>query len=473
MSDRADRGLRRFSTGIPPLDDILGGGVPVYAVVVLAGEPGTGKTILAQQMLFANAAAGRKGLYLTTLSESPIKTARYQSSFTFFDPDKFGESVVYMDIGETIRRHGLGQAVEVIADALRANQPDMVVIDSFRAIHDLAAEPGEVRTFVYDLAVELSAIQATSFLVGEYDVGDLADMAEFAVADGIIWLSLERANAVTRRFLRVLKMRGVKHQTTPFSFTISGDGISLYALPEAGPSTGQGPAGESAVPTGVPGLDELLRGGIPAGSPLLVSGQAGTGKTTLGMQYLYHGALDYGEKGVYFSYEEAPEQILRNASRFGWDMGRLVGQGQLMIYHTPLPAINPDAEIVNIRKTIVETGARRVVVDSLTMLMHGIDDPDIVRRQVYSLARVFREAGCAALLITDPPVGSELISRFGVEESILDGVLVLRSVREERDRRRYVEIYKMRGVNHATGDNLVRITPEGIRVFPRTEEAIG
>ena len=160
-----------FTTGIAPLDRILGGGIPPYSVVILAGEPGAGKTILSQQILFANATPERKAVYLTTLSESPMKTTRYQSMFSFFDPTKFGESVIYMDVGQLIRKQGLAQAADNIADHVREIQPQVVVIDSFKAIHDLAQSVSEMRTFIYDLAIEFSAMQSTTLLVGEYTRG--------------------------------------------------------------------------------------------------------------------------------------------------------------------------------------------------------------------------------------------------------------------------------------------------------------
>jgi len=471
MSAPQASGLRRFPTGIAPLDIMLGGGIPAYAVVVLAGEPGTGKTILSQQILFANAASGGKGLYLSTVSESPIKAARYQSEFNFFDPDKFGDSVIYMDVGETVRRNDLAQAVEIIAGALRDHQPNLVVIDSFKAIHDLAAAARETRTFAYDLAVELSAIQATTLLVGEYEAEDIGRSPEFAVADGIIWLTLERTAGSTRRLLRVLKMRGVEHPTTAFSFDISADGVRLYALPRLAPAAGAR-QDSARLPSGVPGLDLLLRGGIPAGSPILISGESGAGKTTLGAQFLYRGVAEFGDKGVYFSYEEPPEQIIANAASFGWDFAALIKRGLLRIHYTPLPQVNPEAEIMRIQQAVTELGARRALIDSLTMLMHQVDQADLVRGHVYNLVTLLKNAGCTALVTTDPPAGSGLVSRFGVEESIMDGVLLLRTLKENRERKRFIEIFKLRGVDHASGDNLMRIGPDGLRVFVRSEEAL-
>ncbi|HEX2922501.1 MAG TPA: ATPase domain-containing protein [Chloroflexota bacterium] len=303
---------RTFSTGIRAMDGILGGGIPPYSVVILAGEPGTGKTILSQQILFANASTERKAIYLTTLSESPMKAARYQSSFEFFDPSKFGSSVIYMDIGQTIRKEGLGRAADSVADLVREHQPYVVVIDSFKAIHDMAANPGEMRTFIYDLTIEFSAMQATTLLVGEYSIEDIATLPEFAVADGIIWLYTQTRNDQQERYLRVIKMRGINHSTSSYNFTIRSTGIDVFVSEwVAGPE--QASDRSDRVKTGIPELDILLRGGIPRPSPVLISGEAGTGKSTLAMQFLVRGAADYNEKGIYFSYEETPEQIVENS----------------------------------------------------------------------------------------------------------------------------------------------------------------
>lgn len=465
---RDSRGLKRFPTGISALDAMLGGGLPTYALVVVAGEPGTGKTILTQQMLFANAAAGRRGLYLTTLSESPIKAARYQSEFTFFEPERFGEEVVYMDIGEVIRRESLSRGVELIAEQLRKTQPSLVVVDSFKAIHDLAPSPRDMRTFVYDLAVELSAVQTTTALVGEYELEDVAQKPEFAVADGILWLSLDYApGGTSRRHLRIVKMRGVSHPAEPSSFEIGASGINLFGLPQVAPEPSAA-AASAVTPTGVPGLDELMRGGVPGSGPLLVSGEAGAGKTTLGLQFLHHGAR-LGERGIFFSYEESPEQLASDARGFGFDFGSYLKKGLIEIQYTPLPRLNIEEQIHLIQDRLSATGAKRAVVDSLTMLFHSIESADVARRQVYCITTLFKNARCAAMLDTDPPAGSGLISRFGVEESIIDGVLVLKLVREGRERRRYLEVYKMRGVNHAGGDNPMKITSRGMVVYPRME----
>ncbi|MBI2955050.1 MAG: AAA family ATPase [Chloroflexi bacterium] len=461
----------RLLTGVSGLDTVLRGGIPRYAVVLIAGQPGTGKTILCQQILFNNIDNGKRCVYLTTVSESPMKVARYQAQFSFFDPDRFGKSMIFMDAGQIIRSQGIKKALRAIVDSLRDIQPAMVAIDSFKAIHDLAASPEEMRTFVFDVSVELAALQSTSLLVGEYETADLARYPEFAIADGIIWLHAETRETDLMRNIRVLKMRGIDHSTMAYDFGITHNGIEVFTTEGLIP-TEIAPYGKEITKTGLAELDEILRGGIPKGAPLLLTGGAGTGKTTLGLQFLYEGATRYGDKCIYFSYEEPTEQLIANARRFGWDLRKLIDDGRLRIIHVPLPQIHPSEQLLAIRGAVRGFGAQRAVLDSLTMMMARVSEPSLIRSHVYSLAAIFKDAGCTALITSDPPVGAPAISRFGVEESIIDGVVLLKLAREARARVRYLEVYKMRGVFHATGDNLMKITPRGIQVYPRLEEAL-
>jgi circadian clock protein KaiC len=279
-------------------------------------------------------------------------------------------------------------------------------------------------------------------------------------------------NDQLQRYLRVLKMRGVDHLTGAYNFDLKPSGLEIYTLvdEQVRPDAVRG----EPISSGIPQFDELLRGGIRRGTPLLLSGAAGTGKSTFALQYLYKGAQEYGEPGVYFSYEETPDQIIATAEHFGWDLVPLLESGLLRIEHTPLPRINTSEQVLRIRDVVRAAGARRVVVDSLSMLLHRVERPDIIRQIVYQLCAVLRNAGATALLISDPPANSTALSRYGVEESIIDGAVILRIVpgSEERTRQRTLEIYKMRGVAHASGEHTMKITSRGIALYPRVEELV-
>jgi circadian clock protein KaiC len=164
MSDQA---VPLFSTGIPNLDELLGGGLPANTLNIIAGEPGTGKTILAQQALFhyVRRNPGARVLYLTTLSEPAMKVIRYLQGFTFYDPEAFGTGVVYRDVGSFLREHPPAALLEEVVRLVEDVQPAVLCVDSFKAIRDLMPSQEEFRRFCYDLSVRLaSAASPRSFL---------------------------------------------------------------------------------------------------------------------------------------------------------------------------------------------------------------------------------------------------------------------------------------------------------------------
>lgn len=166
--DQLKAPLDLLETGSPALDRILGGGLPARSITLIAGEPGAGKTILALQMLFHQARQGRRAFYFTTMAEPAVKLIRYMQLFSFFDPVLLETAIEFFDLGSALREGGPQAALEQVASRVEREAPDLVVIDSFKAIHDLVADPTLTRTFTYDLAVHLAAWGVTAFLVGEY-----------------------------------------------------------------------------------------------------------------------------------------------------------------------------------------------------------------------------------------------------------------------------------------------------------------
>ena len=200
--------LDKISTGVKSLDLILNGGIPRYSVNILGGPPGSGKTILAQQIVFQNASPEQKVPYLITTSEPTIKLLRYQQQFSYFDLSKINSgAVMYFNIADALSQGGLGQVAKVIRQYVEEYNPAILAIDSFKAIHDLVTEPSEIREFGYDLANLLSIGQCTTFLIGEYTHEDISNAPIFAIADGIIMMESERQGLQDIRNLNVVKMR--------------------------------------------------------------------------------------------------------------------------------------------------------------------------------------------------------------------------------------------------------------------------
>jgi circadian clock protein KaiC len=474
-NDKSNKDIRLISTGVRNLDTILGGGIPLYSMNIIAGSPGSGKTILAQQLLFETIRRhpDEKNLYLTTLSEPMLKVVRYGQRLNFFDAEQFGERVIYHDIGSFIYDQPLSELVDHILKRVNQFQVKVLVIDSFKAIRDSVSDPVEFRRFCYLLSVRLASARCTSFLITESDCSRINQDPEFAIADGIIYLFMTEQNREQRRFLQVYKLRGMAPQMNPIPFTITSDGVQVFTSALA-ISQQPIPAGISSEPlsTGILGLDHLLQGGIPQGYSVMVSGFSGAGKTTLALQFLLEG-VKAGEKGLLFYFEYSRHYLDTIIHRLGWDLGSLEDQGLLTIISIPQPQIRLEEQLEQIREAIQTLKPKRFVIDSFSVLLSKTDNSVIQREKTYIITTLIQQAGAVALFILDQAMDeSQSYSHFGVQETVMDGIIVLSSAivphlgfRDGIRRYRYLEVLKMRSVNHITGQHRMHITPTGIEVL--------
>jgi len=458
--------MRRIPTGIPNLDLILRGGLPAGSVTMLSGPPGSGKTILTQQISFHNASLKRRTLFFSTLSEPTAKSLLYLQQFSFFEAKRLGEGVSFVDLGVMLRGKGLAAAIALIMDSLKKLKPDIVVIDSFKVFDDLANSPEDLRKFGYELAVNLMAWEATALLLGEYGAADYEGNPFFSIADGSVVLSQREAEGEQQRFLKVVKMRGTDHSHDEHPFLITADGIQVFA-PHLALRREASPAGEQErCRTHIAKLDELLGPGIPWGSSLLLGGVAGTGKTVLSLEFIYRGALA-GEKGILFSFEETEDRLRAAARGLGWDIGRQIELGMIEIVFIPQPDIMVESHVLMIRERVEAMKAKRVVIDSVSVLLHKVTSPQLSRERIFHLCSIVQNVGAVGFFATDIPYGSVQVSRFGVEETVVDGVIILSATEEGLERERYVEIYKLRNTAHLKGRHNMVIGQGGVSIFPR------
>ncbi|MEQ1830540.1 MAG: ATPase domain-containing protein, partial [Pirellula sp.] len=361
--------IRQLPTGVPGLDEILGGGLPEFSFNILAGAPGCGKTTLAHQIMFANATPERPALYFTVLGEPAIKMLRYQQQYSFFDRAKLGGAIRFINLSQVVLDQDLGAVLDSIVKEVEASQPGFVVVDSFRTVVRKAQGSNtnevELQGFVQRLALNLTSWQATTFLIGEYVEGELRDNPVFTVADGLLWLyqSVER-NSIVRK-MQAMKLRGQESVPGLHTFRITEHGLQTFprtfGLTD---NKSEHVKGRRRLSTGVRELDTLMGGGIPEGDSLLVAGPSGAGKTVLGIQFIAEG-LGLGEPGIVAMFEELPNEFMQRAASFGFDLDKNLKDGSLrLIYLRPLD-LSVDETVHEIVSAVKEIGCKRLVIDSL------------------------------------------------------------------------------------------------------------
>jgi circadian clock protein KaiC len=253
--------------------------LPERSVTVIAGEPGAGKTVFTLQMLFHMARQGYKSLYFTTLSEPALKLIRYMQLFSFFDLPLLDDRCHFLDLGSTLRTEGVEPGLAVIREVVEREEPTLVAIDSFKAIHDLLGASTQARSFVYDLAVHMAAWGATTFLVGEYTLEEARSYPEFTIADGIIHLTSRRQELTTVREIEVYKLRGANSIPGRHFFDIGSEGSP--SIPACRYLTSpRGWCFPSAIGSrpGCPDWMPCYREGSPAAAPRWWKAGPGSGK---------------------------------------------------------------------------------------------------------------------------------------------------------------------------------------------------
>jgi len=222
------------------------------------------------------------------------------------------------------------------------------------------------------------------------------------------------------------------------------------------------------VKTGIPGLDELIEGGFPEGASILVSGGPGTGKSIFCMQYLYAGAKDYGDPGLYATLEEGPHNLWWNMQRFNWDLLSLEKENKLKIIKFDPDLSNREnleEQVLQIVDKAKEIGARRLVIDSITAFSFWVKDVSSIRFAMYLLIEKLRSLKCTTVLTCETSGGRTELSRFGVEEFLVDGVIQLFFIPPHRS----VFVRKMRGTNNNKYIHPVEITEQGISIKSKEE----
>ena len=451
----------RLGSGQPRLDAILGGGLPENAINLVIGLPGSGKTILAQQYVFVNATPERPALYLSTVSEPFDKLIRYGQTLSFFDPTAIGSSVIFEDLAATVNEGGLAAVLEQITTLIKERRPAILVIDSFKAL-SAYADDGDMRPFLHELAGRLTAAPLSSFWVGEYAEEDMRTAPEFAVADGIISLATIRTGERESRSLRIMKLRGSEFAPGRHAYRIDAEGIHVFPRLADAPDASEYGLGEQRLSSGIAALDEMLGEGYRAGASTLCAGASGTGKTLMGLHFIFN-AAQHGERGILATLQEHPVHLERIVNGYGWT---LADEAVELMYRSPVD-VYIDEWVYELLDTVERSGARRVLIDSLTDLQLASPDPTRFREYMYSLVQRLARNGISLFMTSELSDLFQVttLSEFGVSH-LADNVVLLQYVREEATIHRALTVLKSRASHHHPEIREYTIGSEGITLGP-------
>ena len=470
MSDKV--AIRRLATGVPGLDEILGGGLPEFSFNLIAGAPGAGKTTLAQQIMFTLAGPDRPALYITVAGEPPLKMLRYQQQFTYFDAARVNESVRYVNLSQDIVNGRLDQLLARIVQEVEATNPRVVIVDSFRSVVQAAEGTDNaalnLQHFVQQLAVRLTGWEATTFLIGEYLAAEIEQNPVFTVADGLLWLyqSLDR-NSIVRK-MQVMKLRGQAPIPGLHTFRITNDGMQVFPRMIVGPQEkSSGTRSKKASPDrlsiGVKKLDDMLGGGIPTGHSVLIAGPSGSGKSVLATDFIMEGAR-HGEPGIIAVFEKRPHEYTQTGQG-GAEFTQMVRERKVGIIHTRPLDLSIDETLHDIVTAIGALKARRVVIDSLSGFELALAPTfrEDFRESLYRMVAVLTGMGIT-LMLTAELEDSYVDLRFSPHGTafLTDTIIMQRYIELKGQLRRVIGVVKVRGSAHSKELRAFEITEHGL-----------
>jgi circadian clock protein KaiC len=456
--------INRLPTGVPGLDEILGGGLPEFSFNLIAGPPGSGKTTLAHQLMFALATAQRPALYFTVLGEPPLKMLRYQQQFAFFDNEAINRSIRFVNLSEETLAGGLEAVLQRIAAEVKARPPALVFVDSFRSLI-LVSKSEEIASaslqqFMQQLGMLMTSWEATTFLIGEY-FNESGANPVFTVADGLIWLrQMVQRNSVVRK-LEIMKMRGQATAPGLHTFRISDAGLHVFAPAPRDGAAGKADASHrnTRVSMGLPRLDEMLGGGMPCGYSVLVAGPSGSGKSILAAAFLAEG-VRCGETGVIAAFEQSPKR-----SRNG--VAELIESGRVAVVEHHASDLSIDEILFLLMSEIKKLDAKRVVIDSLSGFELAVapsfreDFRESLSRMVSALA----STGVTVLMTCEMEdrYGDLRFSPYGTA-FMTDSIIVQRYIEVDSHLRRLIAVVKVRGSAHSHELREFTINQHGILI---------
>ncbi|RAU47471.1 MULTISPECIES: ATPase domain-containing protein [unclassified Pseudomonas] len=436
--------LERLETGVPGLDTLLKGGLISGASYIIQGRPGSGKTILANQIGFNHVKRGGRMLFASLLAEPHDRLFQFLSTLTFFDSCALGDSIQFVSAFDTLENDGLDEVVKLLRREISRQKSSLLILDGLLNARSKAEAPIDTKKFIAALQGHAAFAGCTVLFLtsSQLDEGS----PEHTMVDGVIEMSEESISAVPIRRLKLRKTRGSGAIAGAHEFEITDKGIAIYPRLDSQAATSsvaaEVPLGR--VTSGSAALDVSLGGGLMESSISLLIGPSGAGKTSLGLQFLSASTPD--EPGLHFGFHESPYRLRMKATALGLASDQLESRGALhMLWRPSAPAII-DRVAYELLEAVERHGIKRVFLDSLRGLGKVSADPGRVQGVTVALLEALRAQGVTVLAsyelshmaVTGPHY---LTPDFA---STADNLLLVEISRSQAELQRQLRILKVR-----------------------------
>lgn len=443
MGQTTEAKPQMLDTGVPNLDLVLGGGLQQHNSYIIAGLPGTGKSVLSQQIAFHRARQGDRVLLITGLDEPHRNLLEHMSTFRFADLDMIGPQIETISVVPFLDQP-VDEKINVLRRTVLDAQPQLVMLDGLRSLEAFADGAQGMYRFLYGLTSWFAVEGITLLLTREVDAGDTPDLPEFNLVDGVLVLRRDSANRRSLKHLWVWKMRGQKPLAGLHAYTIDQHGITVWPRPQATFHLQDRPWSNERLAFGVSTFDRQLGGGLPEATSALLAGDPGTGKTTLGLAFLSNGVHE-GQAGVWVGFRESRSDVLGASKQWGTDLTEANVEGWVSFLTMAPAELEPDRLAGLLQGQVAQVGAKRLVLDAAEVLEDAFPSPGDAAAFIDWLVQSLPRQGVTTVVTHRTPrlPGQE----FDVSDlpggALVDNIILLRQVRRGNQLRRAIAVTKM------------------------------